>query len=69
MLMLMRSEANAVDCDDPVVALACLDPEADMYKECPAACREDAGEDAGDNEVVKSGDLSVKATANNGGVI
>ena len=45
MLMLMRSEANTVDCDDPVVALACLDPEADMYKECPAACREDANKD------------------------
>ena len=67
--MLMRSEANTVDCDDPVVALACLDPEADMYKECPAACREDAG-DTDDKEVVKSGDLAVNAVVNkNGSVI
>jgi hypothetical protein len=65
MLMLMRSEANAVDCDDPVVALACLDPEADMYKECPAACREDAG-DNGEDTIVKSGDLAVTAKATEG---
>ena len=65
MLMLMRSEANAVDCDDPVVALACLDPEADMYKECPAACREDAGDDE-DGKVVKSGELDVSVNENKG---
>jgi hypothetical protein len=68
MLMLMRSEANTVDCDDPVVALACLDPEADMYKECPAACREDDSKTE-DGEVVKSGDLAVTAIANNGKAI
>ena len=62
MLMLMRSEANTVDCEDPVVALACLDPEADMYKECPAACREDAS-DTEDGEVVKSGSLAVSSSA------
>ena len=65
MLMLMRSETNAVDCDDPVVALACLDEEADAYKECPAACREDANKT--DDEVVKSGDLAVTAKAAEGG--
>jgi hypothetical protein len=66
--MLMRSEANTVDCEDPVVALACLDPEADMYKECPAACREDDSKTE-DGEVVKSGDLAVTAIANNGKAI
>ena len=65
MLMLMRSETNAVDCKDPVIALACLDPEADMYKECPAACREDASKD-GNGNVVKSGDLAVTAKATEG---
>ena len=65
MLMLMRSETNAVDCKDPVIALACLDPEADMYKECPAACREDASKDENGN-VVKSGDLAVTAKATEG---
>jgi hypothetical protein len=60
MLMLMRSETNAVDCDDPVVALACLDEEAEAYKECPAACREDAKTDE-DGKPVKSGDLEVTA--------
>ena len=65
MLMLMRSETNAVDCDDPVVALACLDEEAEAYKECPAACREDANKT--DDEVVKSGDLAVTAKAAEGG--
>ena len=59
--MLMRSEANTVDCEDPVVALACLDPEADMYKECPAACREDASKE--DGEKVAKGDLEVTADA------
>ena len=64
MLMLMRSETNAVDCDDPVVALACLDEEADAYKECPAACRADAGDNNTDEDgnVVKSGDLAVTAS-------
>ena len=60
--MLMRSETNAVDCDDPVVALACLDEEAEAYKECPAACREDAKTDE-DGNVVKSWDLAVTAKA------
>lgn len=60
MLMLMRSEEGgaAVDCEDPAIALACLDPELDTYKDCPAACREDASD-----TVVKSGDLSVTAKA------
>ena len=66
MLMLMRSETNAVDCDDPVVALACLDEEAEAYKECPAACREDAKTDE-DGKPVKSGDLAVTAKAAEGG--
>ena len=62
--MLMRSDEGAgVDCEDPVVALACLDPELDAYKECPAACR-DNGEEDEDNKVVKSGDLEVTASAN-----
>jgi len=61
MLMLMRSETNAVDCDDPVVALACLDEEAEAYKECPAACREDASKE--DGEKVAKGDLEVTADA------
>ena len=64
MLMLMRSETNAVDCDDPVVALACLDEEAEAYKECPAACREDASDNTNeDGEVVKSGSLAVSSSA------
>lgn len=64
MLMLMRSETNAVDCDDPVVALACLDSEAEAYKECPAACREDASDNTNeDGEVVKSGSLAVSSSA------
>ena len=46
MLMLMRSEGGSnVDCEDPAIALACLDPELDTYKDCPAACREDANKD------------------------
>ena len=62
MLMLMRSEGGSnVDCEDPAIALACLDPELDVYKDCPAACREDA-----DNGVVKSGDLAVTAKAAEG---
>jgi hypothetical protein len=61
MLMLMRSEEGgvSVDCEDPAIALACLDPELDTYENCPAACRENANED---NTVVKSGDLAVKVT-------
>ena len=62
MLMLMRSEGGSnVDCEDPAIALACLDPELDVYKDCPAACREGA-----DNGVVKSGDLAVTAKAAEG---
>ena len=64
--MLMRSDEGGagVDCDDPVVALACLDPELDAYKECPAACRDNGEEeDNKEDEVVKSGDLAVTAEA------
>ena len=60
MLMLMRSEGNdaVVDCDDPMTVIACTtDTDA-----CPAACRENNGEGE-NNEVVKSGDLAVTATA------
>jgi hypothetical protein len=64
MLMLMRSEGNdaVVDCDDPVIALACnLDSE-----DCPAACKssnkDDENEDE-DNKVIRSGDLAVTASA------
>jgi hypothetical protein len=68
MLMLQRSEggstpAEEADCDDPAIALACsLESEA-----CPAACREDSAKD--EDEKVKSGDLAVTATANNGKAI
>ena len=58
MLMLQRSEGSdaGVDCDDPVVALACsLDTD-----ECPAACK--ANNDK-EETVVKSGDLAVTAKA------
>ena len=54
MLMLQRSEGSdaGVDCDDPVVALACsLDTD-----ECPAACKSDSKKD---DEVVKAGSLVV----------
>ena len=56
MLMLMRSEGNeaVVDCDDPMTVIACTT----NTDACPAACREDAG----DNTVVKAGDLAVSAT-------
>jgi hypothetical protein len=66
MLMLQRSAENAtpVDCDDTDVALLCLQEAADgEYKECPVACRDTEEEDNTD-EVVKSGDLAVKAEAN-----
>ena len=65
MLMLMRSEGNdaVVDCEDADVMLACLDPEGEAYKNCPAACREDANSETNeDGEVVKSGDLAVTAS-------
>jgi hypothetical protein len=46
--------------------LACLDPEnEEMYKNCPAACREGGEEDNADTSV-KSGDLDVEATENKG---
>jgi hypothetical protein len=62
MLMLMRSEGGSnVDCEEPTIALACLDPELDSYKDCPAACREGANKD--EDGVVKSGDLAVTAKA------
>jgi len=60
--MLMRSEGNdaVVDCDDPVIALACnLDSE-----DCPAACKSDSkNEEKGSDEKVRSGDLAVTADA------
>ncbi len=61
MLMLMRSElwGAGVDCTDADIMLACLDPELEVYANCPAACREGADKDT----VVKSGDLSVTAKA------
>jgi hypothetical protein len=63
MLMLMRSEGGSnVDCEDPAIALACLDPELDVYKDCPVACREGNNSEG----VVKSGDLSVTAKAAEG---
>ena len=69
MLMLMRSDEGAgVDCEDPVVALACLDPELDAYKECPAACR-DNGEEDNEDDVVKSGDIVVSISEGDGYVI
>jgi hypothetical protein len=65
MLMLMRSEGGSnVDCEEPTIALACLDPELDSYKDCPAACREGANKD--EDGVVKSGDLAVTAKAAEG---
>jgi hypothetical protein len=65
MLMLMRSEQGGagVDCDDADIALACLDPEADLYKECPAACRENSSSEDNTDKNVKSGDLVVTAEA------
>ncbi|MBR7037054.1 S-layer homology domain-containing protein [bacterium] len=64
MLMLMRSEANSVDCTESAVALACLDPEnEELYKECPAACREDAKSEDNTGEKVAKGDLAVSAEA------
>ena len=62
MLMLMRAEANEVDCTDADIMLVCLDPELDAYKECPAACREDA-KDSQEWEKVAKGDLEVTADA------
>jgi hypothetical protein len=38
----------------------------DAYKECPAACREDASDEKDSDGKVKSGDLAVEATANKG---
>jgi hypothetical protein len=64
MLMLQRSEGSdaVVDCDDPVVALACsLDTD-----ECPAACKEGSKEDDTDT-VVKSGDLDVTVSGESNG--
>ena len=66
MLMLMRSEGNdaVVDCDDPVIALACnLDSE-----DCPAACKSDSKDEDNkdEDEVVRSGDLAVSAEAAEG---
>ena len=64
--MLMRSEGNdaVVDCDDPVIALACnLDSE-----DCPAACKnsKDEKDNKDSDEKVRSGDLAVSAEAAEG---
>ena len=67
MLMLMRSEGNdaVVDCDDADVKLACFDEDSDMYKNCPAACREDnSGEET--PSVAKAGSLVVTAKSAEG---
>jgi hypothetical protein len=65
--MLMRSaegsEAKA-DCEDPMIKAACLIDD----DSCPAECKE-SSDNTDTDEKVKSGDLAVKATANNGGVI
>jgi len=63
--MLQRSEANGagIDCEDTDVVLACLED----LDNCPAACKaeyEDGGETS--DEVVKSGDLAVTASAAQG---
>ena len=34
--ILWKTEVN---CEDPTIVLACLDPEADVYQNCPKACR------------------------------
>ena len=54
--MLMRSEGNdtVVDCEDPMIVIACTT----NTDKCPAACRE---ADDGQSDVVKSGDLAVTA--------
>ena len=67
MLMLMRAEANEVDCTDADIMLVCLDPELDAYKECPAACRDSSSEEdnnSSEDGKVKSGDLAVKSVEN-----
>ena len=61
MLMLMRSEGGSevsdeTDCEDPLVVLAC-NSDSDA---CPAACKEESKDE---DEVVKSGDLAVTASA------
>ena len=60
MLMLERAsalESEADECDDPLVIIACLAGD----DSCPAACVE---EEEKEPEVVKSGDLAVKAVEN-----
>jgi len=32
---------DVVNCEDPTIVLACLDPEADVYQDCPNACKPD----------------------------
>jgi len=62
----MRSEGNdaVVDCDDPVIALACnLDSE-----DCPAACKSDSkNEEKNSDEVVKAGNLDVTTSGESNG--
>ncbi len=61
----MRSDEGGagVDCEDEMVQLACA-MESD---ECPAACRDNGEEeDNGEDEVVKSGDLTISVKANEG---
>jgi hypothetical protein len=68
MVMLQRSEANGVDCEDSDVMYACLE----NIDECPSACKAQYSEEEDGNnedEVVKSGDLAVTASANNGSII
>ena len=68
MLMLMRASEEKVDCTDADIMLVCLDPELDVYKECPAACREANNNEEEDNQSedgkVKAGDLAVKSVEN-----
>ena len=44
--------------------MACLDPEnEELYKECPAACREDANNTDEDGNIIKSGSLTISSSA------
>ena len=66
MLMLMRTEGTSI-CDDVVVKVTCAAEAVDgNYKDCPTACRNDG---SNTDEVVKSGDLAITATSNNGKAI
>jgi hypothetical protein len=59
MLMLMRSEgsdSSKANCEDALIKLACATDSDD----CPAECKDNGDKDS--DEVVKSGDLVIKAT-------